>query len=55
MIGIGVGHAKDRIETEETIEVLVIVGQDQVQGQGQIEVRSDVPNVGNMITLQGNV
>ena len=38
MIGIGVGHMKDRIETEETIEVLIIVGQDQVQGQVQIEI-----------------
>ena len=35
MIGI-VGHMKDRIETEETMEVLIIVGQDQVQGQVQI-------------------
>ena len=31
MIGIGVGHMKDRIETEGTIEALVIVDQDQVQ------------------------
>ena len=38
MIGIGVGHMKDRKETEETIEMLVIVGTDQVQGQVQIEI-----------------
>ena len=55
MIGIGVGHMKNRIETEETIGVLVIVGQDQVQGKIQIEIGSDVSNVGNMITSQGNV
>ena len=42
MIGIGVGCIKDRIQTEETIEVLVIVGQDQAQGQVQIEIGSDV-------------
>ena len=55
MIGIGVGHIKDKIETEKTVEVLVIVGQDQIQGQVQIEIGSDVSNVGNMITSQGNV
>ena len=36
MIGIGVGHMKDRIETEWMIEALVTVDQDQVQGQLQI-------------------
>ena len=30
MIGIGIGHMKDRIETEGTIETLVTVDQDQV-------------------------
>ena len=54
MIGIGVGHTRDKIETEERIEVLVILGQDQVQGKIQIEIGSDVLNAGNMITSQGN-
>ena len=30
---IGIGHMKDRIETEGMIEALVKVNQDQVQGQ----------------------
>ena len=32
MIETGVGHMKDRTETERTAEVLVTVGQGQVQG-----------------------
>ena len=36
MIGIGVCHMKERIETEGMIEALVTVDQDQVQGQLQI-------------------
>ena len=32
MIGIGVGHTQDKIETEGMAEVLVTVDQDQVQG-----------------------
>ena len=55
MIEIGVGYMKDRIETEETVEVQVIVDQDQVQEQLQMEIGLDVSNVGNMIILQGNV
>ena len=35
MAGIGVGDMKGRVETEGTGETLVIVGQDQVQGQLQ--------------------
>ena len=30
MIGIGVGHMRDKIETEGMIEVLITVDQDQV-------------------------
>ena len=30
MIGIGVGHMRDKAETEEMIEALVTVDQDQV-------------------------
>ena len=33
MIGIGIGHLRDRIEVGEMIEVGVIVGQDQVLEQ----------------------
>ena len=55
MIGIGVGHMKDRIETEGMIEALVTVDQDQGQEQLQIGIELDVSNVGNMITLQGTV
>ena len=40
MKGIGEGHMKDRIETEGTIEVLVIV--DQVQEQLQIGIGLDL-------------
>ena len=55
MTGIGVGHMKDRTEIEGTVETLVIVDQGQVQGQLQIEIKSDVLSVGNTITLQGTV
>ena len=55
MIEIGVGHMKDRIETEETIEVQAIANQDQVQEQVLNEIGLDVLNVGNMIILPGNV
>ena len=55
MIGIGVGHRKDRIETEGTIEALVTVGQGQVQGQLQIGIGLDALNVQNMTILQGTV
>ena len=55
MTGIGVGHTKDRAETEGTVEALVIVDQGQVQGHLQIEMELDVLSVGNMITLQGTV
>ena len=53
--GIGVGHAKDRAETEGTVEALVIVDQGWFQGQLQIEIELDVSSVGNMITLWGTV
>ena len=51
MIGIEVGHTKDREEKEGTVEALVIVDQGQVQGQLQIEIGLDILSVGNMITL----
>ena len=54
MIGTGVGHMKDRIETEETVEVHVIVDLDHVQGQVQIEIGLYVLSEGNMIILQEN-
>ena len=44
---------KDRIEMEETVEMQVIVDQDQVQEQVQIKIGLDVSNVGNAIILQG--
>ena len=55
MIEIGVCHIKDRIEAEETVDVQVIVDQDQVQEQIQIKIGLDVSNVGNLIISQGNV
>ena len=54
-IGIVVGHMKNRVGTEETVEAQVIVDQDWVQEQVQIEIGLDVLNVGNMITLLGSV
>ena len=54
-IGIGVGHMKDRIETEGMTESLVIVDQDQVQEQLQIGIEYDALNVENMTTSQRNV
>ena len=53
MIGLEVGHTKDREEIEGTVEALVIVDQGQVQGQLQIEIELDVSSVGYTITLQG--
>ena len=55
MIGIGVSHMKDRIETEGMIEALVTVDQGQVQGQLQIGIGLDALNVENMPILQGTV
>ena len=55
MTGIGVGHTKDRAETEGTVEALVIVDQGKVQGQWQMETEFDVLSVGNMITFWGTV
>ena len=55
MTEIGVGHMKDKMETEEIAEVQVIVDQDQVQEEVQIEIGLDVLNVGNTIILQRNV
>ena len=42
MIGIGVGHTKDRVKIEGAEEALAIVDQGQVQGQVQIEIKLDV-------------
>ena len=55
MIGIGVGHMKDRIETERMIEALVAVDQDQVQEQLQIGIGLDASNVGKTTILQETV
>ena len=41
MIGIRVGHKKDRTEIEGTVETLVTVDQGQVQRQLQIKIGSD--------------
>ena len=49
---LGVGHLRDRIETERTIDVLALVDLDQVQEQLQIGIESDVLSVGNMTILQ---
>ena len=46
MIGIGVGHTKDRVEKEGMEEVLAIVDQGQVQGQVQIKIELDDSSVG---------
>ena len=51
-IGIGVGHMRDRIETEGTIEALVTVDQDQVWEQLQIGIGWDVLSVGNTTISQ---
>ena len=51
IIGIGVGHIRDKIETEGMIEALVTVDQDQVLGQLQIGIGLDILSVGNMTTL----
>ena len=55
MIGIRVGHTKDRVEIEGMVEVLATVDQGQVQGQLQIEIGLDALSVRNMIILQGTV
>ena len=55
MIGIGVGHMRDIIETEGMIEALVTVVQDQVQEQLQIGIGLDVLSVGNMTISQESV
>ena len=54
-IEIGVGHMRDKIETEGMIEALVTVDQDQVQGQLQIGIGLDVLNVGSTTILQETV
>ena len=51
MIGIGVGHMKDRTEIEGTAEALVTLDQGQVQEQLQIEIGLDALSVRNMIIL----
>ena len=51
----GIGHMKDRTETEGTIEALVIADQGQVQGQLQTEIGLDALSIGNMIILQETV
>ena len=54
-IMIGVGHMKDRTETEGMIEALITVDQDQVQEQLQIGIGLDASNVGNMTNSQETV
>ena len=46
---------KEQNGDEETVEMQVIVDQDQVQEQVQIEMGLDVSNVENMIISQENV
>ena len=55
MIEIGVGHTKDSIEMEGTVEALVKVDKGQVQGGLQIEIGSDALNVENKTISQGTV
>ena len=55
MIGIGVGHMKDRTETEGVIEALVTADQDQAQGQLQIGIEFDASNVENTTISQWTV
>ena len=55
MRGIGVGHTKDRIETESMIEALVTVDKGQVQRQLQKGTELDALNVENMTISQGTV
>ena len=55
MIGIGVGHMRDKTETEEMIEPLVMVDQDQVKEQLQIGIGLDVLSVGNTTISQKTV
>ena len=51
MIEIGVGPMRDKIETEEMIEVLVTVDQEQLQ----IGIGLDVLSVGSMTISQETV
>ena len=51
MIGIGVGHPKDRIEIEGIVEVLATVYQGYIQGQLQIDIGLVASSIGNMIIL----
>ena len=53
--GLEKGHFLETLVMIETIGVQVIVGPDQDQGQVQIETKSDVTSVGNMIILQRTV
>ena len=55
VIEVGVGHMKDQIEMEETVEAQAVVDLGPVQEQIQIEIGLDVLNVGDTIILQGNV
>ena len=55
MIGIEVGHTKDRKEIEGTVVVLVTVDQHQAQEQLHIGIGLDASSVGNTIILQGIV
>ena len=55
MMGRGVGHMKDRIETEGMIEGLVIVDEGQVQEQLQIGIGLESSNVENMTNFQETV
>ena len=47
MIGVGVGHMRNRMVIEGMIEALVTVDQDQVQEQLQTGIGLDVLSVGN--------
>ena len=55
MIGIGVGHLKDKTEGGEMIEVWVTIGWGHALEQAQMEIELGVLNVGSTTILQGNV
>ena len=55
MIEIGVGDMRDKIETEEIIEALVTVDQDQFQEHIQIRIGLDVLSAESVTILQETV
>ena len=55
IIGIGVGHLKDKVQIGEMAEAKITVGPGEVLEQVQIEIGFDVLNVESMITSHKNV